>query len=303
MKHYFHICADGEDARFFITGRKDFLAAINIIALCAANTNVCVVAFALEDTHPHFLLYGTHEECCRFKALFECLYRHYAAETRKGKKTKDKLVLHCELYPIGDDESYLRNVTVYTIIQPTKDGKRVMPYDYFWGTGCLYFRTDYFTPVWFFDAEGNICHPVRFGDLSVQSRREMVHSRSLTLPDDWLVCNGIVLPTNYVDVARFESIYQTHNCFRVFLSNNRKKEEEILLRMAKARGIMLEDGEAREVCGNECKAMFGTRDPRKLSSEQRIRIAQVLRSKYRMTFRQIASCVRLPETEIRIYVP
>jgi len=299
-RQYYHICADGDDARYFITGDKDFLAAINIVALCAANTRVSVVAFCLEDTHPHFLLYGTVEECSRFKALFEDLYRRYAAETRKKGP---KLVLHCEMYPIGDDESYLRNVTVYTIIQPTKDGKHVMPYDYRWGTGSLYFRNGFYTPVWLFDEEGKICQPVRFRDLTVQCCREMIHSRSLSIPDDWWVCNGIVLPTNYVDIARFESIYQTHNCFRVFFSNNRKKEEEILLRMAKARGILLEDGEAREKCGDECKTAFGTRDPRRLSSEQRIRLAQILRSKYRMTFRQIATCVRLPESEIRIYVP
>ena len=85
--------------------------------------------------------------------------------------------------------------------------------------------------------------------------------------------------------------------------NSRKKEEEILLRMAKARGIQMEDSEARDVCGTECKMLFGTRDPRKLSSEQRVRLAQVLRNKHQMTFRQIATCVRLPESEIRIYVP
>ena len=44
-RQYYHICADGDDARYFITGDKDFLAAINIVALCAANTRVCVVAF------------------------------------------------------------------------------------------------------------------------------------------------------------------------------------------------------------------------------------------------------------------
>lgn len=299
-KQFFHICADGSDARHFIICQKDYYAAMNIVALSAANADVRVVAFALEDTHPHFLLFASIEECSRFKTLFENIYRRYATETRKNGL---KLELHGEMYPIGDDESYLLNVAVYTIVQPTKDGKHVMPYDYPWGSGSLYFRSRCYVPIWFFDDNQVIRQPVRFGDLSVQARREMVHSRSLTLPDDWQVCNGIVLPTNYVDIARFESIYKTHNCFRVFLSNNRKKEEEILLRMAKARGVMLEDSEAREACGTESKALFGTRDLRKLSSEQRIRVAQVLRSKYRMTLRQIATCVLLPESEIRIFVP
>lgn len=40
------------------------------------------------------------------------------------------------------------------------------------------------------------------------------------LPPDYLVCNGVVLPTNYVDVRRFENIYKTHNCFRTFMASS-----------------------------------------------------------------------------------
>jgi len=118
-----------------------------------------------------------------------------------------------------------------------------------------------------------------------------------------LVCNGLILPTNYVDVARFESIYGTHNRFRVFLSSPRKREEMILMRMAEQRGVSMEDLEARKVCGDECKILFGTRDPRRLDTRRRLQLAQRLRYRYRLTFRQLATLVRLPETEVRIYVP
>ena len=246
MKQFYHYCADGQDSRNFIISRKDYIAAMNIIALCAANTEAAVVAFSLEDSHPHKLIFGTIEECAAFKEMFETLFRHYAVRSRLGK---GEYYLRGELYPIGEDLSYLKNVAVYTIIQPTKDGKRVMPYDYL-----------------------------------------------------WKVCNGIILPTNYVDVSRFESIYGTHNTFRVFLSNNRQKEEEILRRMAGDRGVSLEDGEVRQLCGDECKQLFGIRDPRRLSPEERIVLAQNLRRKHRISFRQLAFAVRLPEKELRRYV-
>lgn len=299
-KGFFHICADGEDARHFISSKKDYLAAMNIVALCAANSDVKVVSFSLEDTHPHFLLYGTLLECLRFKNLFESIYRRYASETR-GRNSG--FSLHCDIFPVGNDQNYLMNVAVYTIFQPTKDGKRVMPFDYFWGSGSLYFRPKNHMPVWLFDEEG-LFHPqVSFGSFSIEDRRNMIHSRTYTIPEDWLVSNGIVLPTNYVDIARFESIYRTHNCYRVFLGNSRKKEEEILMTLSRMKGIALEDSEAREICGNVCKMMFGTRDPRRLTSPQRIRLAQHLRSKHKMIIRQIAVSVRLPEKEIRQYVP
>ena len=124
----------------------------------------------------------------------------------------------------------------------------------------------------------------------------------LTIPDDWLVCNGFILPTNYIDIARFESIYQTHNRYRVFLSSPRKREEEMLRKMAEYRGVTMEDLEARKICGDVCKLLFGTRDPRRLDTTQRVTLAQQLRRQYRMTFRQLATLVRLPEGEIRTYV-
>ena len=297
--HYFHYCAKGADARNFILCEADFMAVFNLIALCAAVTGAIVVSFSIEDTHPHILLYGTLAQCARFKVLFEKLCRCHAVETREGGAD---FVLRGELYSIGDDLSYLRNVAIYTIIQPTKDGKRVMPYDYRWGTGSMYFRSGFYTPVWLFDTSGVIRDPVRFGDLSALKRRQISHSRLLTIPDNWLVCNDLILPSNYVDVARFEQIFGTPNRFRVYLSSTKSKEEEMYSRMAEERGIALDDGEARQICGDQCHALFGTRDPRRLTASERITLAQEIRRKHRLTRRQLAKVVRLPEDEIRQWV-
>lgn len=298
-KEYFHVCANGADSRNFIVCETDYYAAFNLIGVCAANTQVVVVSFSIEDSHPHFLLWGTREECSRFKVLYETLYGHYAAATRKGGA---ELSLRCELYGIGDDEEYLLNVAVYTVIQATKDGKAVMPCDYRWGTGSMVFRKGFYVPVWLFDGKGTICQPVPFSSLGARERRTLLHTRSMSIPDHWLVCNGVILPSNYVDVARFESIYGTHNRFRVFLSSPRKREEMMLTRMAEQRGVSMEDLEARKYCGDVCKQLFGTRDPRRLDTRRRIELARQLRNRYRLTFRQLATLVRLPETEVRSFV-
>lgn len=298
-QEFFHICANGADARNFILTKKDYFAAFNLIGVCAANTGVIVVSFSIEDSHPHILLWGTKEACAKFMAMFETAYVHYVAASRK--KGAD-MILHCELYPIGDDFDYLRNVAVYTIIQATKDGKAVMPYDYRWGTGCLYFRSGYYTAVWLFDEDGKICQPEPFACLCARQQRALLHTRQWRIPDDWLICNGLILPTNYIDVPKFEAIYGTHNRFRVFLSSPKKREEIMLAKMAEQRGVAMEDLEARKVCGDVCKQMYGTRDPRRLDTPRRIRLAQQLRQQFRLTFRQLATLVRLPETEVRTFV-
>lgn len=170
-----------------------------------------------------------------------------------------------------------------------------MFYDYHWGTGSMYFRDKNHIPVWYFDDNGVIQEPVRFDNLGRTEQREIVHSRTLTLPDDWLICNGLILPSNYVDVARFEEIYRSHNRFRVFTASSKAREEELRRIMSTYHGVTVEDLEARSLCGDLCKTMFGTRDPRRLDAVQRVNLAQQLRRQYRMTFRQLATLVRLDE--------
>lgn len=296
-RHYYHLCADGDDAHNFIVSQQDFEAAVNLVAVCAANTDVTVVCFSEEDSHPHLLLFGTYSSCLQFKEMYETSYTCHIVQTRGSK---DDVTLDLEILLITDEE-YLMNTGTYIVVQPTKDGKDVMPFDYRWGSGCLYFRREPFTPVWMFDDKGKISEPVRFGDLTERKKKALLCSRK-TVPDDWLVCNGVILPSNYIDVKRFESIYKTCNRYRAFLSAGKKRDEPILAKMAEARGISLEDMEARRLCGNTCKEMFGIGDVRKLSATQRASLARELRKRYRISFRQLAVITRLPESEIRKYV-
>ncbi len=295
-RHYFHLCSDGSLSRSFILSRKDFMAAINIVALCAANSSVIVLAFALEDTHPHFLLYGTFEECFAFKQLFESIYIRYAANTRQGGAD---LILDIEMYPADGDLRQLRSVAAYVVYQPTKDGKQVMPFDYLWGSGPMYFRSRQSVLPWLVKDDGTIAQAVSFGSLPVDEQRSVCHSRKFAFPDSWQVANGIVLPTNYVDVARFEAIFQTTNCYRVFLSGSSKRDEDIVMEIAQARGVTIEDSEARALCSDKCKDLFGIRDVRRLPTTDRLELARKLRREHNMTARQLASVVRLPEGEIR----
>lgn len=298
-KQFFHLCGNGTQSRNFITCEADFQAAFNLIGVCAANTDAVVVSFSIEESHPHALLWGTETACLLFKDKYETQYRHFAAATRsKGFE----LVLDFELYPIGDDENYLKNVAIYTIIQPTKDGKPVMFYDYRWGTGSMYFRSKNYVPVWYFDRQGVIREPRSFGELTVREQRSIVRSKSLTVPSDWLVCNGLLLPSNYVNPKIFENIYRTHNSYRVFSANSKAREDEMLRKMADYRGITIDDIEARRLCGDLSKELFLIRDVRRLDTSQRLALAQHLRRQYRMSFRQLTFLVGLNENDLRKYV-
>lgn len=294
---YYHLCADGNDAKNFIASEEDFVAATNIVGVCAANNDAAVVSFSIEDSHPHFLLFGCYAECLSFKTMFESTYLRHIVQSRG---CGDDIILDMEIIEVKD-ESYLLNVGTYTIVQATKDGKKIMPFDYPWGSGSLYFRYAPYVEPWLFDKSGKICEPVRIGDMPEYAKASLLHSRK-SVPDDWLVCNGVLLPSNYVDVSRFESIYKTCNCYRVFLSSGKNRDEAILQKMAEVRGVSVEDLEARRIAKETCAEIFGFKDVRRLSSTQRVSLAREIRKRHRISFRQLATIVRLPEDEIRKYI-
>lgn len=296
-KKYYHLCSNGNDAKDFIIGRSDYIAALNRIGVCAANCKCVIVAFDIEDTHLHVLLYGTFEECERFKKLFHKLSMMHIAK----RDDRNDATLNMTLYEITDSE-YLLNVSLYVVTQPTKDGKKIMYFDYVWGSGPLYFRGDKVILPWYIDNSGSVRKPTRVGDIPRYKIETILKTRNLTVPKDWLICNGILLPQNYVDVERYESIVRTHNRYRCFAATGKDKDRAILDMMAKERGIELEEDEARRVCESLCKELSGYSNTRMLNVEQRIQLAREMRKRYRIGLSQISRRVHLPEEEIRKYV-
>lgn len=296
-EHYYHMFANGDDAKNFITSELDFKKAFNRFAVCSFLTSASVLSFSVEDTHPHALLYGMYSQCIAFKEMYESMSVRSIARSRGSAKDVN---LHCEIYEISD-EHYLMNVGAYTIVQAIKDVKAVMPYDYLYGTGALYFRSRYSVLPWLIDDNGNVCTPVPLASLTLQERCSLCGTRA-RMPEEWTTCNGFILPTCFVDVTRFEEIYRTHNCFRVFLSSRKAMDVDLMAKMSEVRGVVIDDLEARKLCMESCQRLFRRNSTTHLNAQERIMLSRHIRQKYHLSFRQLASLVHVPEDELRKYV-
>ena len=294
---YFHLCSDGALSPQFLICEDDFRVAFNLVGVCAANSGATILSFSLEDTHLHVLAYGTKESCVRFKTMYETSWAHHIGRSRGSRQGA---VIDLEIIPVEERE-HLLSAGTYIIVQPTKDGKQIMPYDYLWGTGSMYFRSQGHCSLWTVDSAGNRLDMVKAGDIPEKRLCDILASRR-TIPGEWLICNRILLPDNYVDVAHFERIYQTANCFRVFLASSRSRDQEIQQRIASYRGVAMEDTEARKHCHEISKQLFGTTNVRLLDTIQRTQLAQELRSKWHLSARQIASLVLLKYSEVCKYI-
>lgn len=130
-----------------------------------------------------------------------------------------------------------------------------MPYDYLYGTGALYFRSRYSVLPWLIDDNGNVCTPVPLASLTLQERCSLCGTRA-RMPEEWTTCNGFILPTCFVDVTRFEEIYRTHNCFRVFLSSRKAMDVDLMAKMSEVRGVMSETVSKKFHHSSQCSGAY-----------------------------------------------
>jgi len=301
MKKYYHLYSDGEKGVGFCESTQDFMAAMNRIAICQNKTGVVILAFAIEDTHVHFILLCTYEQCVCFERLFNKLSMMYLAYSRDEKPTVNLKfdVVEIEPEPGQGIEGMLCREIAYCIIQPTKDGKKEMPYDYLWSTGSMYFRREGTLPIWSISKNGEIGEMKTIGEISAWARTKLLHS-TLPVPGFWTICHGLILPNNYVDVKAVERIFGSHNSFRYYMS--RSKDEEVLRRMAKAKGVGLEDIEMRSATKELCKELFNKSSVRLLNVHQRLEIGRRLRNRYLCSLNQLSRIVHVPLVELSRYI-
>lgn len=289
MEGIYHIFSDGTKTPDLLTREQDFKDIANLLGILSNRYQVRVLAFGVEDTHLHSLVSGNEVVCTKFKKELQRLVR------RTYSKNFDVDMEKVE------DEGYLRNVGIYVISQATKDGKRIMPYDYKWSTASLYFRCQPNDLLWILDENGQYKEIRYASQIGAREQRTIFHTKS-KVPDNWKVCDGVILPSSFVDVESFEQIYKTHNAFRTFCGSNKNNDNEVHDSMSFHRGVNLDETEAREICRNLCIKMHGFADIRSLSTDERIQLGRIIRKNYHIGLAQLARRIHLPEYEVRRYI-
>ena len=121
--------------------------------------------------------------------------------------------------------------------------------------------------------------------------------------DAGLIVPQIVVDTFYVDgVAQVGTAYGFTDEFAAGIGikfAKRHKVESVQITMVNYDNIQdtLED-RYHDVADE----LFDGRDPRRMSVDQRLGLARALRQRYRLSFRQLSTLVRLPESEIVKYI-
>lgn len=274
---YYHVCSDGNYASVIFLNPDDFKAAMNRVAGCALRLRVIILAFVLMDNHFHFIIWAPSEdEAYRFAQEFKRLTGLY--QTEKYHRPSSLKKLPVKVLPIKDEEA-LKTQICYVLKNPTK-ARIGMFYDYPWGTGALYFRKD-----------GAVKPALNVASFTQDTIRMTCRTR-VAIPADWRICDGILIPENYVPVEEVEQLFRTTRSFMYYLSLN--KDDEIELAMGQWNELRLTDSELRQERDLYAREKFGTSRLRDLSLHDRIKAARYLRHKYLCSKRQVARIVQLP---------
>lgn len=295
VRNCWHFSSDGNYAFAIFESESGFKAAMNRLALLTLRYKVIILAFCLMDNHIHLILYGSKAECEALAKEFLNLTAHYnSVRHHSGEGTSSIPVSHQAI----EDEEYLLNAICYDLRNPPVSGLKYTYYDYPWSSGPLYFRSrdNWSSPLWtrFGDCPDEFRKylGVRYaGEMGVRELKSILGSDQ-AIPDDWLLYDGMVLPSSFIPVEIVEELFRSHKAFNYFAGRNKEKEIEEM--MGTWAGLNLQDSEMRQHRDTEMKSLFGTDKIRTLSLPQRIEIGKILRRKYVTSIKQIARIVRVP---------
>ena len=285
-KGYYHLFSDGFRSDFLFEDRQAFIAGMNIVALCFLKCDISVLAFCLMDNHVHFILYGTYEECERFKSRFIHRYSIWFSNRYFEKRHSD---INFDIKVI-DDERYLLTSIPYVLRNSIASGYKFCIDDYPWSSGGLYFRAadrlKMMTAGW-----------KKISDLSTRELRRYIQTLD-DLPDEWLISpEGFIWPGNYVDYKAVEQLYRTPKSFTFFMGQT--KEEEINRSLGIHNEVSLPDMELREKAVTHCLRMFNTTNLRRLDTQKRIALGKQLRRECKCSSKQIARIIHLDPIYIK----
>ena len=289
IKNCWHFSTDGNAVDAMFENDEDFIAGMNRIFVVVQGYNVVILAFSLMDTHLHFILYGTFEECNRFMHEYVRQTSWYISITHHESNKLDGVPIRHQ--PVEDD-FYLKTVICYTVKNAPVGGILFNALDYPWSSGPLYFkRPGYWSsPRWMDGMEAGRSDGHRPASSSPAHQEGSMAS---TVP----MIGPIVFPGEYVAYEIVERIFKTCKSFNYFLCITR--EEDVDSRGGSISLLSIPMQEMRQHKNEVCQELFGAQSIKGLNTAQRLRLARTLRSRYNSSIKQIVRLCGLVYDEVK----
>lgn len=275
-REYYHVCSEGLEKRMIFRNRREFIMGINYVALCHLKCNVRILCFCLMGNHFHFILSGSYQECWKFGNEYKRMCGMMMKRTQESDAGMKDVELQVKEIT---NMSYLEYAIAYVLRNPVVAGFRIMPHQYEWSSGDMYFRNSYI-------ASGR-----RADSFSIKELSRLLNS-NIKIPGHYIIDeSGIISPLNYIDYKAVEDIFKHPSRLLGLLSA--KKETEFEIFMGVADNYTPDIEELKDSVRELIRVEFGVKAVSQLSMEQRVLLCGLMRRNFRASRKQIALITRL----------
>ena len=275
-REYYHVCSEGLEKRMIFRNRREFIMGINYVALCHLKCNVRILCFCLMGNHFHFILSGSYQECWKFGNEYKRMCGMMMKRTQESDAGMKDVELQVKEIT---NMSYLEYAIAYVLRNPVVAGFRIMPHQYEWSSGDMYFRSSYI-------ASGR-----RADSFSIKELSRLLNS-NIKIPGHYIIDeSGIISPLNYIDYKAVEDIFKHPSRLLGLLSA--KKETEFEIFMGVADNYTPDIEELKDSVRELIRVEFGVKAVSQLSMEQRVLLCGLMRKNFRASRKQIALITRL----------
>ena len=290
VKNCWHFSTDGNAVDAIFIDEEDFINGMNRIYVLARKHNIIILAFSLMDTHVHFILWGSFEDCNRFMHDYvRATSRHIAITHGDRNKMADVPIHH----QVVDTDFYLKTVICYVIKNAPVGGIQFNGIDYPWSSGPLYFRRPGYwsTPAWLTESEGS-----KESEMGNYKKRQLLKTQ-YKIEGNIQVIDRLVFPGEYVAYELVERLYKTCRGFNYFMCIT--KEEDVDSRGGTISRLSIPMQEMRQNKNEVCRELFGVSSTKGLNTGQRLKLAKVLISRYNCSVKQVARLSGLVYNEVK----
>lgn len=264
------------------TSDHEFIDGTNMVAVALVGLRLRLLNEVAMNNHLHFLFEGPYEQVSMFtERLRKAMSRYQLA---RGNPSLARWNIQ-----IKEIESlrYLRNGILYISRNPSVAGRNVTPVGYRWSSAQLMFNQN----TLYYKAG------TPFDSLTYREKRDIVHSRELSLPPTYRVLDGMILRQCFVDYQRAEEFFESAHQYFHLLS--RKVEADAETARWIGESILLPNEDVFRIVAD----WYRVKQVNSLTTEQRLEAARRMKAELMSNNKQIAQVLRLQQEQIDMLFP
>ena len=286
----YHIYSDGTRLAVLCDTEEDYVFIMNQIAITSLYCDVRILCQEVMRTHFHLIAKGAPDKIQKYKREIKRLITRRYNRDGLGDIVKDAIQIAVD--PIKDDEE-LRRKIIYVFRNCTEAGFRLLPEEYPWGPGLVYYRQDKTTYR-------------KVSELDYREQCRLFRTR-VKLPQNWeFDAKGMLVPRSYFDTQYLHNeVFLSPRQFIAFL--NVKKKDLIEMEAADARPFLEKQDEGKLLKEMEYESTRRFKKPiKQLSQADKIHLATYFWNERKtLSVKQLARLSRLNEAVLRaiVHVP